>query len=1100
MPSVRDQLHETHRQALEIQRDRHVLIDHSALEARSSREPWDALFHPPTDLPLYLFLLVLHHGVSPVDRGAIDRLAAALASAGPLSPYRITAAMRRLSSLATTVDNFPPALLHGAEGGLHAACVQLAHRRRLNPESVINVITQLGSYKGAPKPVHLFESHRPLSITSPLAAFEAAAGGQLIRTTAELTGNATPELFAYRTEVQPAYMVFAIRAAAVRTLLQWSLVAICKWDESHAYFRIPRAAATQTLRLTPGTWNFGDWFTDYYTSLQIRVLTDVGFTAPIVTQEGANQGCAAADQCFQGTQACLNTTMRHYADVGLPSMRGPLPCTRASFSDDRIFLAPSMRRLLQAIMDCVHCSRAVGRTPNPHKLEFTLVSLQAGAPMLKHTDVPGMDTRTQPHAPTLVGIPLLPGLPVRKTMAKLIPKFRRQLTNMRAEAHMNPLLRVRSFMAYALSAHDFVARGFLFTPLSLATLQTLTRRHWRRSYRLPKWTPHWYLHRPLHAGGPGCRDLHIRNAIQLMTTLLQASVGRHPLAQAGANYLLHSGQHLTEGPLLRSLLGPGGIEVHAVPGPTLAPCLQHTQGSLGGLCELDVVYLAYDAAVSGNSVAGGAVFWHPTTGELMTIQFACQIFRPSGTDGEWLARLVPLQALSRWSGTVVYVTDGANSCTRRFTRGPRSSSLLVRGFKHVQTMCAHLRHRDFWVHAQHSSLATDILANLNRRAHTLAHEYRGQAQPYRLPILDAYAGCAVATVDGSVLLDPARHMEVVHSRILTTALPSLANWDTGPWTSLYLADDLKEVDVCRALQHRLYALAPAPPGVGCYVCPYCTVSVHNLQYHLLHRCPPAFVALLRAAAAFWTSATLLVHLGRYASHLQVIGGTLLCDHEGEAVFGVQADLSVPVLPSATYSAHILSLTGLWYSTSTTRTLQRVANVNRQEVLRRVLQAAHTTRPRQTLEDLMASHPWSIAGRQVRWTMPPYRSLPAAVVLFSDQCLTFECSATLTLVLRSSPWTRLFLAATPVLPLPAPEASGAPLYVICTLGPTPGTAPHLAAMTSDAHPHVYIIDSNEDPEWLFAQHSPLRVVWRCAGQQIVITHGVPWDQTLFHTAE
>ena len=88
----------------------------------------------------------------------------------------------------------------------------------------------------------------------------------------------------------------------------------------------------------------------------------------------------------------------------------------------------------------------------------------------------------------------------------------------------------------------------------------------------------------------------------------------------------------------------------------------------------------------------------------------------------------------------------------------------------------------------------------------------------------------------------------------------------------------------------------------------------------------------------------------------MIGGTLLCDHEGEAVFGVQADLSVPVLPSATYSAHILSLTGLWYSTSTTRTLQRVANVNRQEVLRRVLQAAHTTRPRQTLEDLMASHP------------------------------------------------------------------------------------------------------------------------------------------------
>mmetsp|Transcript_22580 Transcript_22580/g.35847 ORF Transcript_22580/g.35847 Transcript_22580/m.35847 type:complete len:202 (-) Transcript_22580:45-650(-) len=98
------------------------------------------------------------------------------------------------------------------------------------------------------------------------------------------------------------------------------------------------------------------------------------------------------------TQACLNTTLRQYADVDVPSMCGPLPCTRASFSDDRIFLAPSMRRLLQAVMDCAHCSRAVGRTPNPHKLEFTLVSLQAGSPTLMLTDVPGMDTRTQPHA------------------------------------------------------------------------------------------------------------------------------------------------------------------------------------------------------------------------------------------------------------------------------------------------------------------------------------------------------------------------------------------------------------------------------------------------------------------------------------------------------------------------------------------------------------------------------------------------------------------------------------------------------------------------------------------------------------------------------
>ena len=76
---------------------------------------------------------------------------------------------------------------------------------------------------------------------------------------------------------------------------------MAKWDESHAYFPIPRAAAPETLRLTAGTWNFGTWFADYYTSLELQVLTDTGFTAANVTWEGSNQACSVAGQCFQGT-------------------------------------------------------------------------------------------------------------------------------------------------------------------------------------------------------------------------------------------------------------------------------------------------------------------------------------------------------------------------------------------------------------------------------------------------------------------------------------------------------------------------------------------------------------------------------------------------------------------------------------------------------------------------------------------------------------------------------------------------------------------------------------------------------------------------------
>ena len=73
----------------------------------------------------------------------------------------------------------------------------------------------------------------------------------------------------------------------------------------------------------------------------------------------------------------------------------------------------------------------------------------------------------------------------------------------------------------------------------------------------------------------------------------------------------------------------------------------------------------------------------------------------------------------------------------------------------------------------------------------------------------------------------------------------------------------------------------------------------------------------------------------------------------------------------------------------------------------------------------------------------------------------------------------------------PPADGWPQGRDCHAAPPPGRQ---EASPGDQRPPP------TPPEWLFAKHSPLRVVCRCAGQQIVITHGVPWDQTLFHTAE
>ena len=337
--------------------------------------------------------------------------------------------------------------------------------------------------------------------------------------------------------------------------------------------------------------------------------------------------------------------MRQFTDMMVPSTRGLLPCSRASFSDDRIFLAPTLQRLTQAVHDCVQYSRAVGRTPNPHKLECTAIRLQALSPALQRLEVPGFDTHTERTTPTLVGIPLLSQLPVSQTVGRLLRKFKRVAARAGAEHRMNPLLRIRAFTMYALSSFNYVSHGAYFPSANLTSVQVVARRHWRRTYLLPKWTPLWFLHSPVQAGGPGCPLLPLHNAVQLMSTMLHAAYCRHPLARAAAHYLLHDGRPLSNTPTLIAALQPHGLQVHNVPDLSLTPCPLRISGSLAALAGMHVIYVAYDAAVRGNRVAGAATYWHPCAGELMVLCFACHVFQPTSKDGEWLARLVSLGQL-----------------------------------------------------------------------------------------------------------------------------------------------------------------------------------------------------------------------------------------------------------------------------------------------------------------------------------------------------------------------------------------------------------------------------------------------------------------------
>ena len=313
----------------------------------------------------------------------------------------------------------------------------------------------------------------------------------------------------------------------------------------------------------------------------------------------------------------------------------------------------------------------------------------------------------------------------------------------------------------------------------------------------------------------GCPDLYLRNVVQLMTTLLRASISRQPLARAGAQYLLHTDVPLSATPELMRALAPVGLQLHHIPSPTLREATQHYTGTPRLPESLGVVYLAYDAAVQGNRLGVAAIAWHWTTGVLFTFQTAMYAYRPSSSEAEWLARLLPLHPLRHWSGTVFFVTDSANTCTHRLTRGPCEQTLIAIYFRRAAAFHDGLKQRDLWLRAQHTTGLQDVLSQLNAEAHNLAQAALFKALPHTVPLAAALQGTTVATIDGAVVLDPAAHMDDLYTRATSRhPVPQLADWDSAAWAEVCLTGSLPEHDVRRVLLLRLLALAPPPPNSG----------------------------------------------------------------------------------------------------------------------------------------------------------------------------------------------------------------------------------------------------------------------------------------------
>ena len=126
--------------------------------------------------------------------------------------------------------------------------------------SVVDVSLQYGLYKGQDKPKHLLKSHRTVTVSSPFRGIVASGARKKLVKTMEGSGHLSPEVFAYRAELQVATVALVVRAGAEQSLVLHGTVALGDGDESDALFQGPQRG--DIFLGEEVCWHVGLWAVD----------------------------------------------------------------------------------------------------------------------------------------------------------------------------------------------------------------------------------------------------------------------------------------------------------------------------------------------------------------------------------------------------------------------------------------------------------------------------------------------------------------------------------------------------------------------------------------------------------------------------------------------------------------------------------------------------------------------------------------------------------------------------------------------------------------------------------------------------------------------
>ena len=757
----------------------------------------------------------------------------------------------------------------------------------------------------------------------------------------------TPASFAYRPGHSALGLALVARAAAYTALSTHGTCTICDWDESDAYLRVLRQDNSRLCSRLRATWDFGPWADGFYSRLVIRVATREGFAHPFSTEEGGNQGDGFAQLHYQAPSLVITRAMRPNTSIPLPltvpGHSASLPATHLSYSDDPRFITPSLTDVAAMATDCRECSRRAGRIIRPDKQEFSLIDSRPGRPTLVTADVPQHTGTTTTAPPEVVGIPILPELP----LLRVINKSRASLDRARKASRNRevcPILQLRSLHAFGVSPLDYVTSGVLIPPPSLRPLQVAINNAYRHAFRLPPWAHSAFLHLPLQQGGPNTPLLAYRARPNLLRTYLRASWGPNTFAVAATASPVSPRRPtpwLTERPALAQALAPLDITVHLPPSPHVCPAPQHHTDSLAPLRSLPYVVVACDGSQEGTRLGAGFLLCHPRHGTLYRGWLGLHALAGHSTNAEWIAKIAAMFALRGWSGAALFASDSTASQLCDLTRAPPPSSALCIPYQ-AALLSASFRMHQAWLPAQHDSGSASHLATLNAEADSLARRGLRAASLWTLPRSALFHGRIVALHQGAIFLNPTRAAEAVYAATTarTHALhlrPLPRGWSSHLLRLAYERAEIPALALHRIMHLRLLHSQDHPPGYGGVRCPFCHRPYPDSAAHLQHHCPPQYALQLLLAWHLFTHPPILAatagHSPRLVTPLELRTATT----------AVYLSEHLPAAPQPGPPTQLgFSLLGMWHSSSPDGAPPLLDSTGREELLRELLSTLSTT--------------------------------------------------------------------------------------------------------------------------------------------------------------